>query len=86
MARRFGFAHRVIETREFQDPPYARNDQDRCYHCKTELFRHLAPLALAEGFAHLVYGLIVDDLSDFRPGHRAAARRRESARRSPKPG
>jgi len=73
VARRFGFSHRLIVTRELENPLYARNDQDRCYHCKSELFRHLAPLALAEGFAHVVYGLIVDDLSDFRPGHRAAA-------------
>jgi len=73
VARRFGFPHRLIVTREIDNPLYARNDQDRCYHCKSELFRHLAPLALAEGFAHLVYGLIVDDLTDFRPGHRAAA-------------
>ena len=73
VARRFGFPHRLIVTRELENPLYARNDQDRCYHCKSELFRHLAPLALSEGFAHLVYGLIVDDLSDFRPGHRAAA-------------
>ena len=73
VARLFGFPHRLIVTSELENPLYARNDQDRCYHCKSELFRHLAPLALAEGFAHLVYGLIVDDLSDFRPGHRAAA-------------
>jgi uncharacterized protein len=73
VARRFAFPHRLIATRELENPLYARNDQDRCYHCKSELFRHLAPLALAEGFAHIVYGLIVDDLSDFRPGHRAAA-------------
>ena len=73
VARRFGFPHRLIVTRELENPLYARNDQDRCYHCKSELFRHLAPLARAEGFAHVAYGLIVDDLSDFRPGHRAAA-------------
>jgi pyridinium-3,5-biscarboxylic acid mononucleotide sulfurtransferase len=73
VARRFGFPHRLIVTRELDNPLYARNDQDRCYHCKSELFRHLGPLALAEGFAHVAYGLIVDDLSDFRPGHRAAA-------------
>jgi uncharacterized protein len=73
VARRFGFPHRLVLTHELENPLYARNDQDRCYHCKSELFRHLAPLALSEGFAHLVYGLIVDDLSDFRPGHRAAA-------------
>ena len=62
------------------DPLYVRNETDRCYHCKTELFRHLVPLAAAEGFAHVAYGLIVDDLTDFRPGHQAA---REAGVRSP---
>jgi pyridinium-3,5-biscarboxylic acid mononucleotide sulfurtransferase len=72
VAARFGFAHRVIETREVEDPRYARNDALRCYHCKTELFTRLLALARAEGFAHVAYGLIVEDLRDFRPGHRAA--------------
>ena len=72
LAARFGFAHRMLETRELQNPLYARNDGDRCYHCKSELFRTLVPLAQAEGFAHVAYGLIVDDLSDYRPGQRAA--------------
>jgi uncharacterized protein len=73
VARQFGFAHRVVRTRELDNPLYVRNDQDRCYHCKTELFRTLLPLAADEGFAHVAYGLIADDLTDFRPGHRAAA-------------
>jgi uncharacterized protein len=73
VAARFGFSHRLLRTRELDDPLYARNEQDRCYHCKTELFRRLLPLAAAEGFAQVAYGLIVDDLSDFRPGQRAAA-------------
>ena len=73
VAARFGFAHRFIETRELADPAYARNDADRCYHCKTELFRRLVPLAAAEGYAHVVYGLIADDLDDYRPGQRAAS-------------
>lgn len=72
LAARFGLAHRVIRTNELADPLYARNAGDRCYHCKSELFRHLLPLARSEGFAHVAYGLIVDDLSDFRPGQRAA--------------
>jgi uncharacterized protein len=73
VARRFSFPHRMVATREIENPLYARNDQDRCYHCKAELFRHLAPLGAAEGYAHVAYGLIVDDLTDFRPGQRAAA-------------
>ena len=80
VARQFGFAHRLVETREIDNPLYARNDQDRCYHCKSELFARLVPLAAAGAFAHVAYGLIVDDLSDFRPGQRAAA---EAGARAP---
>jgi pyridinium-3,5-biscarboxylic acid mononucleotide sulfurtransferase len=72
LAVRFGFAHRVVATREFEDPLYLRNDEARCYRCKTELFRVLLPLAHEEGLGHVAYGLIADDLGDFRPGHRAA--------------
>ncbi len=73
VARRFGFRHRVVRTREIENPLYVRNESDRCYHCKTELFRHLVPIAKAEALDHVAYGLIADDLMDFRPGHRAAA-------------
>jgi uncharacterized protein len=73
VAAEFGFTHRVIRTEELANPDYARNGPDRCYHCKAELFRHLVPLARREGYAWVAYGLIVDDLADFRPGHRAAA-------------
>jgi uncharacterized protein len=73
VARQFGFGHRLVRTGELADPLYVANGPDRCYRCKNELFRHLAAIASAEGLAHLAYGAIVDDLSDFRPGHRAAA-------------
>ena len=72
LARRFSLNHRLIETHELLDPAYARNAADRCYHCKSELFRRLLPLAAAEGLRYVAYGLIADDLGDFRPGHRAA--------------
>jgi uncharacterized protein len=72
VARDFALRHRFVETHELLDPAYARNDRDRCYFCKSELFAHLVPLARAEGYAHVAYGLIVDDLSDVRPGRRAA--------------
>lgn len=80
LAREFRFAHRVVATREFEDPLYLRNDEGRCYRCKTELFATLGPLARAEGYAHVAYGLIADDLTDFRPGHRAA---QEAGARAP---
>jgi pyridinium-3,5-biscarboxylic acid mononucleotide sulfurtransferase len=80
VAAGFGLAHRVVHTGELDNPDYARNDAQRCYHCKTELFRHLVPLAAAEGFAHVAYGLVLDDLTDIRPGRRAAE---EAGVRSP---
>jgi uncharacterized protein len=80
LAAQRGFAHRLIQTGEVSDPRYARNDALRCYHCKTELFRHLLPLAASLSFRHVAYGLIADDLQDFRPGHRAA---REAGVRAP---
>jgi uncharacterized protein len=72
LAQRFGFAHRLVASSELDDPAYVRNEADRCYYCKAELFRRLVPLAADEGFRFVVYGLIADDLSDVRPGHRAA--------------
>jgi uncharacterized protein len=80
VASDFGLAHRIVHTQELADPAYLRNDDQRCYHCKTELFRQLVPLAANEGFAHVAYGLVLDDLTDYRPGHRAAA---EAGVRSP---
>jgi len=73
VAARHGFPHLVIETRELDDPLYLRNAPDRCFHCKQELFTRLRPLAAARGLRHVAYGVIVDDLADFRPGQRAAA-------------
>lgn len=68
----FGIRHEWVETRELENPLYARNFRDRCYYCKVELFRKLLPLAEARRLSHVAYGLLQEDLADFRPGHRAA--------------
>jgi uncharacterized protein len=73
LARRFGFPVRVIRTREFLNPDYLANPQNRCYFCKQELFSELVPLARAEGFAVIAYGENASDAGDHRPGARAAA-------------
>ena len=62
----------LIDTEEVYDPNYAANPANRCYFCKSELFSKLEPLARQLGVKHIVYGAIVDDLSDFRPGLQAA--------------
>lgn len=64
--------HRVIYTNELQNPSYAANPADRCYHCKTELYDHLVALAREEGYRYVANGLNLDDLGDYRPGLQAA--------------
>ena len=73
LAEQFRFPVRVIRTREFENPQYLANPDNRCYFCKHELFTELAPLAKAEGFAVIAYGENASDLGDFRPGAQAAA-------------
>ncbi len=71
-AREAGFRHEYVATREFDNPDYVRNDADRCFHCKDELFDTLEAVGRERGFEHIVYGVNVDDLGDYRPGQRAA--------------
>jgi uncharacterized protein len=71
-ARAWGIRHEYIATHEFENPDYLKNDRDRCFHCKDELFTRLDELAKERGIAHVVYGVNVDDLGDYRPGQRAA--------------
>ena len=75
LAALLGMRHEVIATRELDNPEYARNPTDRCFFCKEELFARLAPIAAREGAGVLVYGAVMDDLGDHRPGMRAAKER-----------
>lgn len=61
----------VIETREYDNPAYRRNDANRCYHCKTELFAEAKKYAAERGIPHVVDGSNADDVGDYRPGLRA---------------
>ncbi len=78
-AAQFGIAHEYIETREFSNPDYTANNPDRCFHCKDELFARLKQVGRQRGFAHIVYGVNVDDLGDYRPGQSAATQHRVEA-------
>ncbi|MDH3211555.1 MAG: ATP-dependent sacrificial sulfur transferase LarE [Myxococcales bacterium] len=69
----FGIPHRFVETHEMESGDYRANRPDRCYHCKSELFRVLGDLRAELGFDAVAYGVNADDTGDFRPGHRAAA-------------
>jgi uncharacterized protein len=72
LATRLGVRHREVESREGENPAYRANGPDRCFHCKTELYRLCAEAARAEGLPVVVDGFNADDWSDHRPGHEAA--------------
>lgn len=72
LAEEMGARIRLIHTNELDDPNYARNAADRCFHCKKELFTEMFPVAREEGLGHVVYGVNADDTGDFRPGIAAA--------------
>src|SRR5688572_15856623 len=72
VARIIGIRHVILGTAEFTRPEYVRNASDRCYHCKTELYSQLERLLPELGVAAIVNGANADDVSDFRPGMRAA--------------
>lgn len=69
----FGIRHRVIFTREFDDPNYTSNPANRCYFCKSELYTKLNQLALEGGFQVICDGTNADDIGDYRPGRQAAS-------------
>lgn len=71
-AETLGVEHLWEKSAELSNPQYTINDANRCYHCKTELFRLSKNLASRFGCKWIAYGYNASDQSDFRPGHRAA--------------
>ncbi|HEX3820173.1 MAG TPA: ATP-dependent sacrificial sulfur transferase LarE [Candidatus Sulfotelmatobacter sp.] len=67
-----GIPIEVISTSELDRPEYARNDGQRCFQCKDELFSVMDNLRAARHFDTIAYGVNLDDQGDFRPGQRAA--------------
>jgi pyridinium-3,5-biscarboxylic acid mononucleotide sulfurtransferase len=72
LAAAIGLPHVVIQTHELERPEYARNAPNRCFFCKDELFTRLEAVAGEHGGMPIVYGAIMDDLGDHRPGMEAA--------------
>ena len=72
LAHDIGILHLLETSAETELPQYLVNDENRCYHCKTELYGICARIARERDLAVIVNGLNTDDLSDHRPGNRAA--------------
>jgi uncharacterized protein len=67
-----GFPLEVITTSELDRAEYVRNDGQRCFQCKDELFAVMEELRSSRGFDAIAYGVNLDDQGDFRPGQQAA--------------
>lgn len=74
-----GIPLEVVTTSELDRPEYVRNDAQRCFFCKDELFTMMEELREARGFDAVAYGVNLDDQGDFRPGQRAASSHRVAA-------
>ncbi|MBI3465764.1 MAG: ATP-dependent sacrificial sulfur transferase LarE [Planctomycetes bacterium] len=80
LAALIGIRHVVLRTREFENPDYLRNNPDRCFHCKTELYTQVEAMARELNVAVIANGANLDDQGDYRPGMVAA---RDHSVRSP---
>lgn len=71
-AEEIGARHLIISTKEAEDENYLKNPNDRCYYCKTELYNKLSGLSKKLGIKNVLNGTNFDDISDYRPGLKAA--------------
>lgn len=65
--------HRIIESTEMDDENFTKNPNNRCFYCKSNLFKKLSEIALADGFNVVMDGSTADDVNDYRPGFQAKA-------------
>ena len=72
IAQRIGARHELIESHEIHNPSYAQNPENRCFHCKSELYSITARRVQELGFSCVANGTNLDDLGDYRPGLQAA--------------
>ena len=72
VARQIGAKHVLVDSHEIDDEAYQANNADRCFHCKSELYRVSEVKSREWGIPHVVNGTNADDLGDYRPGLEAA--------------
>ena len=80
LVNRYGFRHEFMASDEMEDANYVRNESNRCYFCKHELYTKLQRMAESRGFRYVLDGNNLDDTADYRPGRQAG---RELQIRSP---
>lgn len=72
VAREIGARHELVQSNEIEREGYVKNDVDRCFHCKTELYDVAEVKRQQWGLSYVLNGTNRDDLGDYRPGLDAA--------------
>ncbi len=72
LAEEIGVRHIIIESEELNISGFKENPPNRCYFCKGELFGKLKEVAEKEKIRFIADGSNLDDVSDYRPGRKAA--------------
>jgi uncharacterized protein len=80
VAKELGARHELVDSSEIEDENYAKNDDRRCFYCKSELYRIADKKKREWGMAEVLNGTNIDDLGDYRPGLEAA---KDAGARSP---
>ncbi len=76
LAQQIGIRHVILETSEFENPDYLKNGPDRCYHCRSDLYRQMQELIPRLQVQVILNGANADDRDDYRPGTQAAEEHR----------
>lgn len=63
-----GIKQIIIQYNELENPEFVKNDNSRCFHCRSELAQNLINLARERKITHIVDGTNLDDMGEYRPG------------------
>ena len=72
LANKNNWNYSEIETNEFDNKDYRKNNPSRCFFCKFELYSSLDKISKGSGIEVVFNGTNIDDLGDYRPGNKAA--------------
>ena len=72
LANKNNWNYSEIETNEFDNKDYRKNNPSRCFFCKFELYSSLDKISKESGIEVVFNGTNIDDLGDYRPGNKAA--------------
>ncbi|MCP4648480.1 MAG: ATP-dependent sacrificial sulfur transferase LarE [PVC group bacterium] len=71
IANNLGIRHILVKIDELANPDFVKNNKDRCYWCKKELFTKFLDIAKEENLKYVVEASNYDDTFDYRPGLKA---------------